>query len=303
MNVKNNQDNRSNLTYIINHDLQYILEKYSINVEYLYNEIKSCALGIGDIIYHIYLLKHKLIIPPIVINLSFFNDNIVFTNPLNALQFRIQLIDFLLKNNDLDTTNIKYVFNNDSKINHLYNNLHLLKYLPSINLQVKYTEKLIDEKYIIFHTKCRINNNSIDINQMKDKLSEIYKTLKCKYKIVLLGEKESPKQFESNLLHISTIYEQLELLKLNNQVLDLTIPNIYNDLNFENYKKDLNLIIHAKHNIIVGEGGQLVTVLMFNQNSILNYTANSHELNHFKNRNNFYFDINEYKEKIFELLI
>lgn len=233
--------------------------------------------------------------------MSFFNNNLLFYNPLNALQFRIKLIQFIFENNDLDIFNIKFIFNNEAKIHHMYNNLHLLKDIfIKEDLQVKYPERQIYEEYVIFHTKCRINNKILNIDNLKKNLEEFYKTLKSKYKIVLLGERNSPNQYESKLIHISTIYEQLKSLKINNHVLDLTIPNIYNDLNFENYKKDLNLIIHSKYNIIVGEGGQLVSVLMFNKNSIVNY-ANSLDL-HKLNRNNFYFDIEQYKNKIFEVL-
>ena len=57
---------------------------------------KITALGIGDILISLVLLKNNIIQPPIYINLNFFKDNTWYDNPKNFLDFRLKLIEYIL---------------------------------------------------------------------------------------------------------------------------------------------------------------------------------------------------------------
>ena len=121
-----------------------------------------------------------------------------------------------------------------------------------------------ESNYIVFHTKLRLTSH-YDYNEIKQTLKDIFSNLKIKHsnKIYLLGEREFEKNYESNYHNIQTIYSELQELHKHNEVKDLTIPEIYNSLNYENYKKDISLINKAKWNIVLGHGGHLCTSLIF----------------------------------------
>ena len=59
---------------------------------------------------------------------------------------------------------------------------------------------------------------------------------------------------EANYHGIKTIYDELLLLKNNNDIIDLTRNVIYNDLDYDNYLKDVSIIHHANYNIHFGLG-------------------------------------------------
>jgi hypothetical protein len=79
----------------------------------------------------------------------------------------------------------------------------------------------------------------------------------------LVGERIFKESHEGNIHNIQTIYDELIELNNNNKVIDLTIDEIYNSLNYENYKRDLSIINKAKWNIIIGHGGHLCSSLIF----------------------------------------
>lgn len=98
-----------------------------------------------------------------------------------------------------------------------------------------------------------------------------------------MGEREFPKTPEGENDNITTIYDELLLLKkLNSNIIDLTIPIIYNNLNYENYKNDLSLINKANYNVCFGQGGQLCSSLIFGKTIFFNPIE---EINFFKNIN------------------
>jgi hypothetical protein len=99
-----------------------------------------------------------------------------------------------------------------------------------------------------------------------------------------------PRNTESNFHNITTIYNELLELKKNNDILDLSIYNIYNNLDYDNYKKDINLINNAKYNICFGQGGQLCTSLVFGKSTIFYYKIDNSVLNnnYLLNNNNFH---------------
>jgi hypothetical protein len=132
----------------------------------------------------------------------------------------------------------------------------------------QFKEKIIDfikDPFIIFHTKLRLNKN-YNYNEIKTHLNIFFSNLKVnKFNIILLGEQKFEDTHESNILGITTIYQ--ELLKLHNynsnKILDLTKENIYNQLNYDVYKNDICLINKAEYNICFGQGGPLCLSLLF----------------------------------------
>jgi hypothetical protein len=111
-----------------------------------------------------------------------------------------------------------------------------------------------------------------------------------------------PSNFETNYHKISTIYNELLKLKTNNNVLDLSIDNIYDNLDFDNYCKDISLIYNAKTNILCGHGGQYCNSIMFGNGMIVYTTTQlcgNFNLNLFEQNNNYvFFDIESFFTKI-----
>ena len=237
------------------------------------NTQQITALGIGDILISLVLLKNNIIQPPIYINLDAFKDNTWYDNPSNFLDFRLKLIEYICINNDIDFNNIKLLDYNNNNNN--YFNQHQEE-IPKINiwnlqLNLNTTKNNLnidnDTEYIIFHTKCRFLAG-FDYEILKNNLSVFFNTYKTKYTIVLLGEKEIECSGYEKIHGITTIYNELTNLKKNNSVIDLTIDNIYKELHFDNYLNDMTIINKAKYNILVGLGGPFVNSLIFGKNTI-----------------------------------
>jgi hypothetical protein len=144
-------------------------------------------------------------------------------------------------------------------------------------MQLKYllsdSNRPINSKYIVFHTKCRFFK-SFNYNLLKDMLTKFYNKFRCKYDIIILGEKNFPYTIEVEYHGITTIYNELTLLKQNNNVIDMTTDSIYDNLDIKKYKMDLNTIINAEYNILVGYGGQLCSCLAFNFDKTISYVEN-----------------------------
>ena len=95
-----------------------------------------------------------------------------------------------------------------------------------------------------------------------------------------------PSNLETDVHKITTIYEELKQLNNNNEVIDLTEENIYDNLNIENYLKLLNVYNKSKLNIFCGvSGGNLASCICFSTNSIcfnskngLDYVLNNYNL-------------------------
>ena len=74
---------------------------------------------------------------------------------------------------------------------------------------------------------------------------------------------------ESNCNKITTLYEELLELKTNNEVVDLSICNIYDNLDYENYCKDMGIIHNAEYNVLFGNGGQFCNSIIFGNKTIV----------------------------------
>jgi hypothetical protein len=258
-----------------------LLNKYGFN--YLITKDtnnKFHGFGLGDLLFNIVCLQNKIIKTPIQLSLDFYckdsyreretNKVLVWNNDYyKSLEFKLKLLsDICENNNNFKKENIIFISNNN---NIVYNDQFNLKYPYNAicNYRMSVSDKFFENtskvsNYIIFHTKLRLNSD-YNYNNIKTKLKDIFSNLKIKNsnKIYLLGEREFEKNYEANFHNIQTIYSELQELHKNNEVQDLTIPEIYNSLNYENYKKDLSIINNAKWNIVLGQGGHLCSSLIF----------------------------------------
>lgn len=228
------------------------------------------AMGIGDLLISFVLIKANLISPPIVIDINYYINKNVYPDPLNALNFRLDLIEMMIKNDDIKYDYVKFTNN---KSNSLNEHLHLIPLLKKEDWSLKIDNRKIDisDDYIVFHTKCRFLMN-FNYKELKTKLVELFSRLKTKNKIILLGERKMISTNEALIHGITTIYDELLNLKNNNDVVDMTVDTIYNNLDINNYINDISIIKNAKKNIIIGCGGQFVTSIVFNCESVYSYT-------------------------------
>lgn len=253
-----------------------LCKKYDISPTHN-NELTGHATGIGDILFRVLCIKNKIITGPFNINLTYFTSLYNNTNPIQQLEFRLELILDLVKFNDISINMFHFFFSTNKYINQYlpYNSIHDYKlYINNYDI----TNKAVTSDYIIFHTKCR-HNSSEDYTFLKLQIKEFCKNFKSKYTIYIMGEKTFPENDETKWHGITTVYNELLELNQNNNVIDITIHDIYNNLNYSNYKGDINLIQNAKHNICFGQGGQLCTSLIFGNSTIFYYKIDNVDMN------------------------
>ena len=254
-----------------------LLKEYNIN--YVLNQspdIKFYGFGIGDLLFSIISLENNIINSPINISINFFlnqyyenNKKIEWNENLEeSFKFRLKLITDICKNSKKITKNDFCFILNDNNI--VYNSQFTLciDYCSIKNYKMEisnlFFNNIEDNNFIVFHTKIRLTSQ-YDYNSIKHQLKQLLSSIKIKKckKIYLLGERSFKSNYEGNIHNIQTIYNELLELKNNNEVIDLTIDEIYNSLNYENYKRDISIINNAKWNIIVGHGGHLCSSLVF----------------------------------------
>jgi len=243
--------------------LEFLINKYNI-VPIFNNNLIGDATGLGDIMFRILCIKNNLIKGPFNFNLTWFTKLYYKMDPINQLEFRINLINDLLKYNNISESIINYFFSNNSEVN------TELPYNSIDNFSLNFTNKdhtFNNEEYIIFHTKCR-HCISEDYEILKNEIRFFSSNFKSKYKIIIMGERVFPETEEVLIHGITTVYDELLYLKNNNEILDISIENIYSNLNYDNFKKDVEIIKNAKYNICFGTGGQLCSSLIFGKSTI-----------------------------------
>jgi hypothetical protein len=271
-----------------NNNLIKILEDNGY--KYIYDENHSnysMAVGIGDILFMLVNLQQYLISSPIYINLDIFitglfRDNfesetkIWFDNLYNNFIFRIKMLNDIIDNNNKIKKNDIIFFTTKfnsgiiSKIIINFNYRLIKNYSLELNASFflySFNEAIsnfIKDPFIIIHTKLRLNNK-YNYSQIKYNLKNFFSQIKInKFNILIMGEQMMPVTYESNYHNISTIYNEIkELYNLNsNKILDITKKEIYNNLDYENYKHDICLINKAEYNICFGQGGSLCSSLL-----------------------------------------
>jgi hypothetical protein len=236
------------------------------------------GFGMGDLLFCIVSLENNLINSPITISINFFLNNYTEFNSkktrswnndyYNSFIFRLKLInDICLNSDSIKKSDFIFIFNKnnivyDTQFNLLINYRLIKNY--QINIKNTFFDNINDSDFIVFHTKIRLNDK-FDYQHIKNTLKILFSKLKItkSKKIYLLGEKIFLPSYEQNVNNIQCIYEELLELYNNNEVIDLTINEIYNSLNYDNYKRDISIMNKAKWNIVIGQGGHLCSSLLF----------------------------------------
>lgn len=262
----------------------------------------SPNLGIGDLL----LLKNICINNNIDIKYINISSSDILRwkcDPSKYLMFIEKFIKFLFPYTIINFGN--YVTRNYllDYINNSFNSCYILANLNPINITLEYDD------YIIFHTKVRIDHfgqKFIDEDILK--LNDFFNNFKTNKKILILGERELENNIEVNIHKIVSIYNNLLLLKKNNNVIDLSKDNLCSgNFDFNDFMKDIALINKAYLNITFGIGGPFNLCQSFSKNSLC-YISNFNDpkfMIYFdyynKINNNMYRDIESFVNKIIKL--
>ena len=260
--------------------------KYVIDYEGVKDHI---AIGIGDILFKLLNIQEELVSKPVYINLDIFQSGYVklnyenepqvwFDNPYNNFIFRINLLNDIIKHSMFfskkDFIFIITKFNADilSNINTNFNYNKIQNYKLWLNNNFYNTNTIdnnitefIKTPFIIFHTKLRLNN-SYNYSQIKYNLRNFFAYLKVNsFNIIIMGEQDMPNTWEKKCHNITTIYDEVSQIKNinSNKILDLSVKEIYNNLDYNRFKNDICLINRATYNICFGQGGPLCLSLLF----------------------------------------
>ncbi len=280
-------------------DIQVVLEEYKIKL----SEPKYptyIQYGMGDILFLIILQKQGNF-GVINFNLAYFNKSICnyFTNPCNALEFRIKM--FLELDVKVNYMYIDNVWTNGATIDNLIKGItdYKLKYFPI-------SQTIIGKPYIIFHTKARLGSDvKIRLPIVKEYVKNILSEFKSKYQIVLMGERDSFSTEKLCQACIDTFYEEMLTLKKNNDIIDLTSKSIHDNLNFEDWRNHVSIIKNAECNFIFGWGGSFCLSLIFGKKCLtyidtINYEIILNDGNLNVNNTYLYRDITKFKNKLIE---
>jgi hypothetical protein len=272
--INNSIVTKPNYNYILNLEKKdtiiKIIQEYGFSFKTINEKIIPNAMGIGDILFDILHLENNIWPQPLFFNIFYFTNNRFYPNPINALRFRLDLLsDILLNHPKLSKKSVIFYLNPD--LNEQYKSTFKYDKLNSFNLQSNFKiPDFDDNEYIVFHTKLRLSTHSNYI-VIKNEIKDFCKNFKSKYKIYILGEKKMSITDESINVGITTVYDELLSLKNNNIVIDLSKDNIYEYLDYFNFKRDIGIIKKANHNIHFGIGGQFVFSIFFAKNIIHYY--------------------------------
>jgi hypothetical protein len=142
-------------------------------------------------------------------------------------------------------------------------------------------KRALEEPYIVFHTKARFDYQRTAEYFRKNELPTIkqfLKDFKARKKIVILGEREISPNYSTSINNQYTIYEELLLLKDNNEVLDLTAKTLNNSPDWETFERDMSYINYADLNIGVGYGGNMVSCFAFSRKNCFFLSKVQHSL-------------------------
>lgn len=165
----------------------------------------------------------------------------------------------------------------------------------------------LPEKYIVFTTKVRLDHISQEeINFIRSNLSIFVENFKCKYPIILEGERKIDENLETKVHNIFSIYDILLKLKNNNIVMDLTQEVLTNSPEIEDFEKSLEILNKAECLFNIGIGGNFCMNICFGK-KIVSYInikicederikkLNCEKLSKIDNFDNFLNEINKYK--------
>ena len=222
-------------------------------------------LGIGDLlIIKMIQISHNLDIHNININKDILLK--YCENYEEKIKFITQFIEFLfpntkycINNNTIDFYSIinKYKIRN----NYIYDSINNSRI---INLKNKYTN------YIVFHTKLRHDHLIDKFNtNIEYKLNFFLQNFKTSKQIIILGERNIGINLETTTHKTKSLYNNLLLLKENNDIIDLT-----NDVltcgnpDFDKFLLEIEIINKSVCNITFGIGGPFNICKAFSKNNI-----------------------------------
>jgi hypothetical protein len=230
-----------------------------------------------------------------------------YKNCINYLVFRLRFITNLIKSNNIDKTKVFFYYNKNKP--HPIGFTDLIDTTKINNFKVNYdisNENLYEtenEEYIIFHTKTRFfSNPDKTINDLY-LFEKFIHNFYSKYKIIILGEKRLPldnKEIKDSTSIITQKYDIFVNLENNNDVIDKTLDTFVDNLNYDNFIKDIQLIQNAKYNIHFGGGGSSTFSLIFgNNNTVIYYNDIECNFEELKKENTFFYnDVNDFISKI-----
>jgi hypothetical protein len=105
-------------------------------------------------------------------------------------------------------------------------------------------------EYVIMHTKCR-HLFGENYSLLKENVKLFCNIAKFRYRVIIMGEREFPCTVEVIAHGITTVYNELLGLKNNNNIHDITVDNIYNNLDYDSYKNDVNIISDPETQFVV----------------------------------------------------
>jgi hypothetical protein len=222
------------------------------------------ATGIGDMLYSLLGIKNNLLTAPITFGIHLFTyKNEYYINPLNALEFRLQMLTDLLEVNGLPRSTVQFSSAATPQINQpeLFMSLHALRLLPPLRNLPHVNTLQLAKPYIVFHTKIR-HNLSHNYTHLKAAIAAFAHIFRTDHTIVLLGEKEMLHTIEAQYHNMQTCYNELLLLSNTNTLIDLT-TQCFDILNYQQYKNDVHIIANAVANISFGGGGSFCSAMTF----------------------------------------
>lgn len=231
------------------------------------------SLGLGDLI----LWKMVQLNTSIPISTIIINESIINKYRINNKNYKEYISKFI--KNLFPSVNIQYI-NNSS--NHSSPTLSTIKKSYFYNMYTfSNKERVISPiKYIVIHTKIRFDYyiNNFYNNDYKIILDYL-KNKKFNLPVILMGEKEEIEQNEEVKIHgITSLYNELLVIKNNNTLYDLTRSGLYSDNTIEMLEDDIDIINGAELNICFGYGGMLQICAAFSQNVLCYAGGLQHEI-------------------------
>ena len=245
------------------YNMNSIIDKYKLRVTYDHQGEYINQYGLGDILL-MYIRQKNNKTGLIYFNLLYFDKSKCdyFDNPFSCLEFRINLINTL-------NMNIRYVLTSDFKNQKAI--LRNMSDIEDIKLFDEFSDIIKNPKYnyeyLVIHTKIRLVNKK-NYECIKNNILDLFKNIKFKYPVIILGERVYTDSKYVNLLDVQTIYEECMCLEKNNIILDLTRDNITIDYNYDSFLQDINIIHNAFCNINIGIGGHFCICLALSNHHI-----------------------------------
>lgn len=222
------------------------------------------CLGIGDLLVcRMTEISNNFNITHININKKLIEE--YSSNYEVKVNFLLKFIPFLFSNVTVEINDIpislNFIHNNNIKEVYLYNHIDKKQL---INIENKYTD------YIVFHTKLRYDGMIDNFNnKILPELIIFLQNFKTSKTIIILGEKHIEQNLETIIHKTISLYEQLLLLKNNNNIIDLSHDVLTSgNSDFNSFLNDIEIINKAVCNITFGIGGPFNICMAFSKNVV-----------------------------------